>query len=83
MKKETKMDESVNDLRKSLERSTRKPLFYEEEENVDETKENSSKAAMRESMKAEYNQRLLKSLERKTLKDNVAALSQPLYSKYR
>ena len=33
--------------------------------------------------KTEYNQRLLKSLERKTLRESVSALSQPLLSKYR
>jgi len=37
----------------------------------------------RDDMKAEYNQRLLKSLERKTLKDTVAGLQQPMIAKYR
>ena len=37
----------------------------------------------KEQKKAEYNQRLLKSLERKTLRESVASLQQPLLSKYR
>ena len=46
-------------------------------------KENEVNSIEQIKRKEEYNQRLLKSLERKTLKDTVAAISQPAFSKYR
>lgn len=82
---ETPAAEQMKSTRKSLDLS-RKSIDLSETRGREtpKSRENQENEVPEEDRrKTEYNQRLLKSLERKTLRESVSALSQPLLSKYR